>query len=188
MLLAIGKMGAKTMKLVKPREYASDAAWKAAFDSDAPDRTCADPATDPHPPRSIEGADFPAAVMTLRQWAHSQPHFADLDFRYREAMRKELADLHAGRQRETLLGDHPLIIIAAGGADPGDNAKLTAEQASILRRQRPLLLFDLLRLSKRSALWLAHGSSHDVHVDDPAIVARAVAHVAAGLPPSAPLQ
>jgi pimeloyl-ACP methyl ester carboxylesterase len=184
MLLAVGRMGSKTMRVVKPRLYASDAAWAALFDGAGDMEPCSNAAedSDPNPPKAAEGRDFPPAVRKLRQWAQSAPGFMDLDFSYREAMRRDLAELHAARQRnQQPLGNTPLVVIAAGAVDPGDGPKISAAQAAALRRHRPLLMFDLLRLSARSELWLSPGSSHDVHVDDPEIVVRGIRKL--GRPP-----
>ena len=96
------------------------------------------------------------------QYDTSQDYFAD-----------ELEALHRARIANPVpLGDRPLIVVAAGRrpAPPGTPDTLWRR----LRVEKDGQKIDLTRLSRNSLFVLAPTSTHNVHLDDPALVARAI--------------
>jgi pimeloyl-ACP methyl ester carboxylesterase len=96
------------------------------------------------------------------QYDPSQDYFAD-----------ELQAVHRARVANPVpLGDRPLIVVAAGRrpAPPGTPDTLWRR----LRLEKDEQKVDLARLSRNSLFVLATGSTHNVHLDDPALVARAI--------------
>jgi hypothetical protein len=70
------------------------------------------------------------------------------------------------------LGDRPLVVLAAGkrATPPGTPDTLWQR----LRVEKDGQKVDLSRLSRNAIFVLASGSTHNIHFDDPALVARAV--------------
>ena len=92
----------------------------------------------------------------------SQDYFAD-----------ELEAMHRSRSAKPIpLGDRPLIVLAAGKrpAPPGTPDTLWRR----LRVEKDGQKIDLTQLSRNSRFVLSPGSTHNVHLDDPALVARAI--------------
>jgi pimeloyl-ACP methyl ester carboxylesterase len=109
--------------------------------------------TAPEPKR--QGA--PAA-----QYDPSQDYFAD-----------ELAAMHRARAANPVaLGDRPLVVLAAGKrpAPPGTPDTLWQR----LRVEKDGQKVDLSRLSRNALFVLAPTSTHNIHFDEPALVARAI--------------
>ena len=148
--LLVGRIGSKTLHMIKPREYEDDAAWAALFA--------------PEPGAVAVAPGGPQAPLPP-------------DFDYRDNARKDMAWLHRERQREPQpLGDRPLVVITAGKVED-DDARLSVEQRAELRASRLRLQQDLLKLSRRSRQILAANSGHEVHKDQPALVVDAIRDV-----------
>jgi pimeloyl-ACP methyl ester carboxylesterase len=73
------------------------------------------------------------------------------------------------------LGDRPLIVLAAGkqSAPPGTSDELWAT----LKQEKDEQKADLARLSRNSKLIRDPSSGHNIHVDNPQLVARAIEEV-----------
>ena len=101
------------------------------------------------------------------QYDASQDYFAD-----------ELAALHRARVANPVpLGDRPLLVLAAGKrpAPPGTPDTLWQR----LRVEKDGQKVDLSRLSRNALFVLDPTSTHNIHFDDPELVARAVELVVA---------
>jgi pimeloyl-ACP methyl ester carboxylesterase len=86
---------------------------------------------------------------------------------------EELQLLHDVRvATPTTLGDLPLFVLNAGKRDqpPGTSAQFWTE----LKAEREVQAADLVRLSRRGSLIRAEQSGHNIHNDEPALVARAI--------------
>jgi pimeloyl-ACP methyl ester carboxylesterase len=96
----------------------------------------------------------------------AQDYFAD-----------ELEAIHRARVANPVpLGDRPLIVLAAGKrpAPPGTSDTLWNR----LRVEKDGQKIDLSRLSRNALFVLDPTSTHNIHFDDPALVARAIEMVA----------
>lgn len=91
---------------------------------------------------------------------------------------EELQQIYLSRQaRPDLLGDRPLIVLAAGRrpAPPG-----TADDVwKPMRQERDDQVADLVRLSRNAKFVLDPPSGHNLHADNPSLVARAIEEVVA---------
>jgi hypothetical protein len=74
-----------------------------------------------------------------------------------------------------ILGDRPLIVLAAGREDPppGVSQELWAE----LRAERRVQLADLTALSSKARLIRDPTSGHDIPKDNPQLIAACIANV-----------
>lgn len=96
------------------------------------------------------------------QYDPSQDYFAD-----------ELAAIQRARVANPVpLGDRPLVVLAAGKrpAPPGTPDTLWQR----LRVEKDGQKVDLSRLSRNALFVLAQNSTHNIHFDDPGLVARAI--------------
>jgi pimeloyl-ACP methyl ester carboxylesterase len=92
----------------------------------------------------------------------SQDYFAD-----------ELEAIHRARMANPVpLGDRPLIVLAAGKRETPPGTPDTLWQR--LRVEKDGQKVDLSRLSQNSLFVLDPASTHNIHFDDPELVARAV--------------
>ena len=85
----------------------------------------------------------------------------------------ELEAIHRARAANPVpLGDRPLVVLAAGRrpAPPGTPDSLWKR----LRVEKDGQKIDLSRLSRNALFVLAPTSTHSIHFDDPALVARAI--------------
>jgi pimeloyl-ACP methyl ester carboxylesterase len=92
----------------------------------------------------------------------AQDYFAD-----------ELESIHRARIANPVpLGDRPLIVLAAGRRPPPPGTPDTLWRR--LRTEKDGQKVDLSRLSRNALFALAPTSTHNIHFDDPALVARAI--------------
>lgn len=92
-------------------------------------------------------------------------------------MADELAHLFRTRQRMPQpLGQRPLIVLSAGRRDPPPGT--AADFWTSLLHEKDQQAIDLSRLSANSVLVTDPASTHNLHTDNPALVARAIAEVA----------
>jgi pimeloyl-ACP methyl ester carboxylesterase len=72
-------------------------------------------------------------------------------------------------------GDRPLIVLAAGKRPPPPG--MTEDSYRDLRREKDQERLETARLSRNSKFILDPGSGHDIQIDNPELVARAVEEV-----------
>jgi pimeloyl-ACP methyl ester carboxylesterase len=108
---------------------------------------------------------LPAEVQRLWKWGASQPLYrmgwaAEMDW-----SPEELARMHAERERNRAsLGSIPLVVLARTKTMPADT----------LERERQALMADLAALSTRGRLEYAQASGHNIHIEEPELVVRAI--------------
>ena len=109
---------------------------------------------------------LPASAQRVWRWAASLPVYrmaqrAELDW-----SPEELARMHDARLTgRSTLADLPLIVLARTHGDDS------------LETERRSLQADLARLSTRGQLIFAKHSGHNIHVEDPDLVVRAIRRV-----------
>lgn len=99
---------------------------------------------------------------------------------------EEFQQVYVSRQANPEpLGNRPLIVLAAGKrpAPPGTSEDLWKQ----LKRERDEQVQDLARLSRNSKFVLDPSSGHNMHTDNPQIVARAIEEVLEALSKGVPL-
>ena len=93
---------------------------------------------------------------------------------------EELQQIYLARKaKPEPLGNRPLIVLAAGKGPPppGTSEELWAQ----LRVEKDGQRIDLSRLSSNSKFVLDPSSGHNIHKDNPQLVARAIEEVLAAL-------
>jgi pimeloyl-ACP methyl ester carboxylesterase len=113
---------------------------------------------------------LPADARRLWLQAASQPLYrmewaAEMDW-----SPEELARMHNERvTHRASLGSMPLIVLARTKSTPADS----------LERERQALMADLASLSTRGRLEYARASGHNIHIEDPELVVRAIQELSA---------
>jgi pimeloyl-ACP methyl ester carboxylesterase len=108
---------------------------------------------------------LPADAQRLWTWGASQPLYrmawaAEMDW-----SPEELARMHTERTtNRASLGDMPLVVLARTVSVPADS----------LERERQVLMADLAALSTRGRLEYAEASGHNIHIEAPELVVRAI--------------
>jgi len=108
---------------------------------------------------------LPAEVQRLWKWSASQPLYrmawaAEMDW-----SPEELARMHVEREtNRASLGSIPLVVLARTKSAPADT----------LERERQALMADLAALSTRGRLEYAPASGHNIHIEEPELVVRAI--------------
>jgi pimeloyl-ACP methyl ester carboxylesterase len=118
---------------------------------------------------------LPASAQRLWQWAQAQPLAGLAQNAETDWAPEELARMHDERVGlRATLGDLPLLVLArtAGGYPDGMSVSATD-----LERERRDLQLDLSRLSTRGQLVYAPHSGHNIHIEDPDLVVRALRDV-----------
>jgi pimeloyl-ACP methyl ester carboxylesterase len=109
-----------------------------------------------------------------REGSISKRYNVDEDY-----LAEELQHMYLARQQNPIpLGDRPLIVLAAakpGNAPPGT----TPEFAKQLEDEKDQQKVDLAKLSSNSKLIRDPLSGHNLHVDNPDLVARSIEEVVA---------
>jgi len=124
--------------------------------------------------------DGPLGTMSARlqemwQWADSQPLVRMAQSSELDWSPEELARMHTDRLRDRQsLGNIPLIVLARtrGGYPNGMNIS-----ADSLEHERVRLQADLALLSSNGKLVVAPNSGHNIHLEDPELVIRAIRDV-----------
>lgn len=104
-------------------------------------------------------------AQRLWKWAVAQPLYrmawaAEMDW-----SPEELAVMHAERQtNRASLGSMCLVVLARTRTTPADS----------LERERQALMADLATLSTRGRLEYAQASGHNIHIEEPGLVLRAI--------------
>jgi pimeloyl-ACP methyl ester carboxylesterase len=125
---------------------------------------------------------LPAAAQRLWRWAQAQPLAGLAQAAETDWSPEELARLHDERVgHRVTLGDLPLLVLArtAGGYPDGMSVP-----AADLERERRDLQVDLSRLSTRGQLIYAPHSGHNIHLEDPDLVVRAIRDVVTAARPA----
>ncbi len=115
---------------------------------------------------------LPADAQAVWRWAEGQPMLRIAQSQETDWSPEELARMHAERaSNRATLGDPPLVVLArtSGGYASGMNIS-----ADSLERERRALQADLAALSTRGRVIYAEHSGHNIHVEDPALVVRAI--------------
>ena len=108
---------------------------------------------------------LPLEAQRQWKWAAAQPLYrmawaAEMDW-----SPEELAQMHAEREsNRASLGNMPLVVLARTRAVPADT----------LERERQALMTDLAALSTRGRLEYARSSGHNIHIEEPELVVRAI--------------
>ena len=108
---------------------------------------------------------LPSEAQRLWKWAAAQPLYrmawaAEMDW-----SPEELARMHTERARNRAsLGSMALVVLARTRSAPADT----------LERERQALMADLAALSRRGRLEYAQASGHNIHIEDPELVVRAI--------------
>ena len=119
---------------------------------------------------------LPADAQRLRLWGQVE---GKLPASSAEAQVDSISQLRAAQAMgDQLFGDKPLLVIsrAIGGYRP-IRGIVSEEQAATLERERVEHNAELLQLSRNSGAVVASDSGHDVHLDRPEIVAKAIGDV-----------
>jgi pimeloyl-ACP methyl ester carboxylesterase len=114
---------------------------------------------------------LPPEVQKLRLWARGRPHQPGMDF-----LAEEAKEMYAARAKAPHpLGDVPLVVLTRGREDYP--AELPARTRAALTRDRLRLQADLVGLSRDGKQVIARRSGHEIHLDEPEVVVRAVREV-----------
>jgi pimeloyl-ACP methyl ester carboxylesterase len=125
---------------------------------------------------------LPDWAQAVWRWADSQPLGQLAAQAERDWSPEELAALHDERRsNRASLGDLPLVVLArtVGGYESG-----MAISADSLERERRHWMADLAALSRRGKLIYAPKSGHNIHLEDPDLVVRAIRLVTAAAAPN----
>lgn len=115
---------------------------------------------------------LPPAQQRLWRWAESQPVFRMTQPREMEWSGEELARMHTQRERDrATLGNIPLIVLARTEGGYASGMSISADS---LERERRSFAADLAKLSTRGQFIFAERSGHNIHLEDPALVVRAI--------------
>ncbi|AHG92291.1 alpha/beta hydrolase fold protein (plasmid) [Gemmatirosa kalamazoonensis] len=118
---------------------------------------------------------LPASAQRVLRWALARPALQATWAAETDWSPEELARFHAERLTDrATLGGVPLVVLARthGGYESG-----MAISADSLERERLALQRDLAALSRRGRLVVAPNAGHNIHVEDPGLVVRAIAEV-----------
>jgi pimeloyl-ACP methyl ester carboxylesterase len=121
---------------------------------------------------------LPAGAQAIWQWAQARPLAALAQQAETDWSPEELRRMHQERiGHRATLGTLRLIVLArtAGGYPDGMSVS-----AADLERERRDLQLDLSRLSSRGQLIYAPHSGHNIHLEDPELVVRAIQDVVTG--------
>jgi pimeloyl-ACP methyl ester carboxylesterase len=120
---------------------------------------------------------MPAFAQRVWQWAAAQPIYRAVQPLEMEWSGEVAERMVRARQREPAsLGDTPLIVLARTRGDYAGGMRIGAVCLERLRRAQQA---DLARLSRRGTLRFAPNAGHNIHLEDPAFVARAILDVVA---------
>jgi pimeloyl-ACP methyl ester carboxylesterase len=166
------------------------------FAASAPDEVVGMVLVEPTHESAVLGSARYGGMVRLREKATGRPipaprlapagaPQADADVDY---LAEELARLHAARQRDPQpLRRIPLVVLG-GGRRPPAPPGIAAEAWAALRAEREAQVRDLAGLSANSRFVLDAASGHNLHRDNPALVARAVEDVVRAAREGTPLQ
>ena len=108
---------------------------------------------------------LPAEAQHLWKWAAAQPLYRMVWAAEMDWSPEELARMHAERERNRAsLGSMPLVVLARTRSTPADT----------LERVRQALMADLAALSTGGRLEYARASGHNIHIEEPELVVRAI--------------
>jgi pimeloyl-ACP methyl ester carboxylesterase len=115
---------------------------------------------------------LPAPAQRVWQWAQAQPLASVAQAAETDWSPEELARMHDERVgHRATLGDLPLLVLARTSGGYPDGMSVSAAD---LERERRELQLDLSRLSTRGQLTYAPRSGHNIHLEDPDLVVRAI--------------
>ena len=118
------------------------------------------------PPRD----KLPLDAQRMRTWGLAQiKHYAGYGPGAAELEAEELALMIADQQKEAHpLGDRPLIVLTAGNREYDQQA---------LEDDRQRMQAALAKISRNGKQVIAVGSGHHIHIEDPALVVKAIREV-----------
>ena len=129
---------------------------------------------------------LPPFARSIWAWAESRPLLRLAQAAEMEWSPEELAVFHAERAKNrATLGSLPLVVLAR--AD-GGYKDLKTISAAALERERRALQADLARLSTRGQLSFVANSGHNIHVEAPDAVVKAIETVIGESAPRASYQ
>ncbi len=133
---------------------------------------------------------LPAAERQAWQWARSLPTFGATNGAEFDLMSEEMARLHDQRQKQPRpLGDRPLLV--AVPADSGAGATGTGAAAEEFKRimaEKRQQKREMVQLSTNSRFLEVPDSRHEIHIDQPQVLARAIRAVVEAARDHKPLQ
>jgi pimeloyl-ACP methyl ester carboxylesterase len=118
---------------------------------------------------------LPETVQRIWHWAQAEPLASLEQDAETDWSPEELARMHDERVgHRATLGDLPLLVLARTAGGYPDGMKVSAAD---LERERRDLQLDLAGLSTRGQLVYAPHSGHNIHIEDPDLVVRAIRDV-----------
>lgn len=118
---------------------------------------------------------LPAGAQRIWAWAAARPIFGRVQPREMEWSPDEAEHEFQRRRREPApLGDIPLVVLARTRGDYQSGMRIGADSLERLRRDQQA---DLARLSRHGTLRFAANAGHNIHLEDPALVTRAIREV-----------
>ena len=115
---------------------------------------------------------LPDSARSIWAWAESRPLLQLAQAAEMDWSPEELAMMHAERAgNRASLGDLPLVVLARGDGGYEDLKNISAAS---LERERRALQADLARLSTRGRLEFVPNSGHNIHVEAPDVVIKAI--------------
>ncbi len=119
---------------------------------------------------------LPPEARTARSWAQSLPTFGDTNGAEFELLSEEMQIMHAEREREPHpLGDRPLIVLVPqeSGADAPGTGPGAVEYRHIMAEKRQQKR-EMVQLSTNSLYVEVPNTRHEIHIDQPQVLARAI--------------
>jgi pimeloyl-ACP methyl ester carboxylesterase len=118
---------------------------------------------------------LPLSAQQIWRWANTQSLIDLAQQAEREWSTEELAKMHNERlTKRNTLGDLPLLVLARPNGGYSDGMSISAAD---LENERRSLQADLALLSSRGKLIFAERSGHNIHLEDPDLVIRAIREV-----------
>jgi pimeloyl-ACP methyl ester carboxylesterase len=149
---------------------------RIAIDSETIARTRADSARKPEPLEPPLDR-MPEVARRVWQWAAAQSIYRavqPLEMEWAGEVAERM--VRSRRQMAASLGNMPLIVLARTRGDYATGMRIGADSLERLRRAQQA---DLARLSTRGELRFAPNAGHNIHLEDPEFVARAILDVVA---------
>jgi len=115
-------------------------------------------------------AKFSESDKKRFDWFYNQRPFSYV--KGRSSFEAETMQLIHENSPEYSFGERPLTVLSKGVWTPKEGDSNWNNEA--LRKESVRLQKDLLKLSKNSRQVIAHGSGHQIHIDDPALVVAVI--------------
>jgi pimeloyl-ACP methyl ester carboxylesterase len=153
------RASAQGRSIPPPREYLLRAEQDQRGRVAAPSAAAVEPPVD----------RLPAALQQLHLWAEAQPQLEEAQGSERDWSPEYFARWAAAPQ-EGSLGQVPLVVLTRAHGGYGDDLDVPAAQLDVERRRRQQ---QLVRLSRRGRQVIV-AAGHDMHLEAPDVVARAI--------------